>query len=100
MLRLNYIIKLVNKQTHQLYYKIFSGIVIHIHVTPYQIQDDRRPWIKKEEKSFHDILCQLGAPVNRVVHFVNTPPNLFMHFDVLITFKQVAADAKSTNDLI
>lgn len=68
-------------------------------MTPYQIQDDRRPWIKKEEKSFYDLLCQLEAPVTRVVHFANIPPNLFLHFDVLTAFWQVETEATSNNDL-
>lgn len=67
---------------------ICLGIHVHIHVTPYQIQDDRRPWIKKEEKVFSDLLSRLGAPVHRVVHFGNVPPNLFLHFDVLTAFTQ------------
>ena len=37
------------------------GINIHVHVTPYQIQDDHRPWIRKEEKAFTDLLKRLGA---------------------------------------
>lgn len=64
------------------------GIRIHIHVTPYQIQDDRRPWIKKEEKTFSDILVKLRATVDRRVHFDNLPPSLLSHFDVLKEFSK------------
>ncbi|KAF5282990.1 hypothetical protein FQA39_LY04861 [Lamprigera yunnana] len=41
------------------------GIRVHIHVTPYQISDERRPWLKKEEKTFSELLQKLGAPVSR-----------------------------------
>ncbi|KAK5650683.1 hypothetical protein RI129_001712 [Pyrocoelia pectoralis] len=63
------------------------GIRVHIHLTPYQINDERRPWVRKEEKAFSDLLQQLGASVNRVVHFENVFPNLLMHFDVINVFR-------------
>lgn len=63
-----------------------------MHVTPYQIQDDRRPWIKKEEKTFSDTLLKLGAEVHREVHFANSPPNLFLHFDLIGVFYKEEAD--------
>ncbi|CAD7083822.1 unnamed protein product [Hermetia illucens] len=64
------------------------GINIHVHVTPYQVQDDRRPWIRKEEKIFTDMLRRLGAPVTRQLHFDSTAANLFTHFEVLQAFCQ------------
>nr|CAD7430402.1 unnamed protein product [Timema monikensis] len=64
------------------------GIGIHIHVTPYQVQDERRPWIRKEEKAFGDLLRRLGAPVNRTLHFENQVASLYTHFEVLTVFKQ------------
>uniref|UniRef100_A0A1A9V1X8 Uncharacterized protein n=1 Tax=Glossina austeni TaxID=7395 RepID=A0A1A9V1X8_GLOAU len=39
------------------------GMNIHVHLTPYQVQDDRRPWIRKEEKIFTDLLRRLGANI-------------------------------------
>ncbi|CAB0001248.1 unnamed protein product [Nesidiocoris tenuis] len=63
------------------------GVTVHIHVTPYQINDDRRPWIRKEEKAFSDWLKKLGAPVNRTVHFENLSPSLKSHLEVLDVFK-------------
>lgn len=62
------------------------GTRVHVHVTPYQIQDDRRPWIRKEEKTFFDTLTKLGAEVYREVHFADSPPNLYLHFDVINVF--------------
>lgn len=70
------------------------AIRVHVHVTPYQINDERRPWIRKEEKMFSDLLQRLGAPVNRVVHFENVFPNLLMHFDVLTTFRHSGGSSK------
>ncbi|KAK7789408.1 hypothetical protein R5R35_010268 [Gryllus longicercus] len=67
------------------------NIGIHIHVTPYQINDDRRPWIRKEEKAFGDLLRRLGAPVHRVVHFENQVSSLCTHFEVLSVFHQAEA---------
>lgn len=67
------------------------GIGVHIHVTPYQINDDRRPWIRKEEKVFGDLLRRLGAPVERTVHFENEVASLCTHFEVLSVFRQSSA---------
>ncbi|KAG8239598.1 hypothetical protein J437_LFUL017985 [Ladona fulva] len=63
------------------------GIGIHIHVTPYQVQDERRPWIRKEEKTFGELLRRLGAPVSRTLHFESQPPTLYTHFEVLAVFR-------------
>lgn len=62
------------------------GINTHIHVSPYQIQDERRPWIKKEEKIFYSTLMKLNAPVQRSVHFSDMPPSILQHFRILNEF--------------
>lgn len=67
-----------------------AGIGIHIHVTPYQVHDERRPWIRKEEKTFGDLLRRLGAPVQRTLHFENQVASLYTHFEVLNAFRQAA----------
>ncbi|XP_054266057.1 mitochondrial protein C2orf69 homolog isoform X2 [Macrosteles quadrilineatus] len=64
------------------------GIRSHIHVTPYQINDDRRPWIRKEEKMFSDLLHKMGAAVERTVHFENQVPSLETHFTLITEFKK------------
>lgn len=64
------------------------NINIHVHVTPYQVQDERRPWIRKEEKTFTDLLRRLGAPLTRCLHFDTSVANLFTHFEVLQVFRQ------------
>jgi hypothetical protein len=66
----------------------FAGINIHVHVTPYQVQDDHRPWIRKEEKAFTDLLKRLGASLTRHLHSTDSNvSNLFTHFDVLQNFR-------------
>lgn len=67
---------------------IFAGISIHVHVTPYQVQDDHRPWIRKEEKAFTDLLKRLGCTLTRHLHSSeSTCSNLFTHFEVLENFR-------------
>lgn len=61
---------------------------IHVHLTPYQVQDDRRPWIRKEEKIFTDMLRRLGAPITRHLHYDSQTANLMTHFEVLQAFCQ------------
>ncbi|XP_050069052.1 mitochondrial protein C2orf69 homolog [Anopheles maculipalpis] len=64
-------------------------INVHVHVTPYQIQDDHRPWIRKEEKAFTDLLKRLGAAFDRHLYPSEAnSTNLYTHFDVLNRFRQ------------
>ncbi|XP_053678036.1 mitochondrial protein C2orf69 homolog [Anopheles nili] len=64
-------------------------INVHVHVTPYQIQDDHRPWIRKEEKAFTDLLKRLGAAFDRTLYPSEAnSTNLYTHFDVLNRFRQ------------
>uniref|UniRef100_A0A1I8PM39 Uncharacterized protein n=1 Tax=Stomoxys calcitrans TaxID=35570 RepID=A0A1I8PM39_STOCA len=64
------------------------AINIHVHLTPYQVQDDRRPWIRKEEKIFTDLLRRLGAQITRHLHYDSQTANLMTHFEVLQAFCQ------------
>lgn len=64
------------------------NVSIHVHVTPYQVLDDRRPWIRRDEKAFTDLLKRLGANLTRVLHFDSGTTNLFTHFEVLEVFRQ------------
>ncbi|KAI9559581.1 hypothetical protein GHT06_013586 [Daphnia sinensis] len=61
-------------------------IMVDIHVTPYQINDDRRPWIGKEEKQFYTTLKKMGITLFRKVHFAEEPPSLQNHFLLLKLF--------------
>ncbi|CAL4079504.1 unnamed protein product, partial [Meganyctiphanes norvegica] len=61
-------------------------IKIYIHVTPYQVQDDQRPWIRRESKAFFDILRRNGALVSYKLHFQEEIPSLYAHFRLLKEF--------------
>ncbi|XP_049870547.1 mitochondrial protein C2orf69 homolog [Pectinophora gossypiella] len=70
------------------------NVNIYIHVSPYQVQDEGRPWIGREEKAFTALLRKLGAKVQRYLHSeVGAPHNLHMHFDVLGNFKRLQDSA-------
>jgi hypothetical protein len=58
-------------------------------VTPYQISDDRRPWIGKEEKRFSSFLAREmeKEKFRRKVYFENDDPCLENHFSILGTFE-------------
>lgn len=64
------------------------NIKIHIHVSPYQVQDESRPWIGREERTFTNLLRILGAKVVRHLHATGSiaQPSLTMHFGVLANF--------------
>jgi Uncharacterised protein family UPF0565 len=61
---------------------------VDVRVTPYQICDDRRPWIGKEEKKFSSVLSREMAKdrFRRRVFFEEDEPCLESHFKVLETF--------------
>ncbi|XP_023941004.2 mitochondrial protein C2orf69 [Bicyclus anynana] len=62
---------------------------IFVHVSPYQVQDEGRPWIGREEKAFTGLLNKLGAKVHRYLHTQSDAPHsLHMHFDVLALFRR------------
>jgi Uncharacterised protein family UPF0565 len=60
------------------------GIAVHVHVTPYQVQDDHRPWLRKEEKQFTDLLKKLGCTgMSRTLHSGDSNmSNLFTHVSI------------------
>ncbi|XP_075975976.1 mitochondrial protein C2orf69 homolog isoform X2 [Anticarsia gemmatalis] len=67
------------------------NVNVYIHVSPYQVQDEGRPWIGREEKAFTGLLKKLGAKVNRYLH-EHVPCRsytLHMHFEVLADFKRM-----------
>ncbi|CAB3235183.1 unnamed protein product [Arctia plantaginis] len=66
------------------------NVNIFIHVSPYQVQDEGRPWIGREEKAFTGLLKKLGAKVNRYLHNnKGMSHTLHMHFEVLGGFKRL-----------
>ncbi|XP_052862175.1 mitochondrial protein C2orf69 homolog [Anopheles cruzii] len=79
------------------------SINIHAHVTPYQIQDEHRPWIRKEEKAFCDMLTRLGAAYHRSAYMSEAnSTNLYTHFDVLTRFRmhQISVFSLQMNQLL
>ena len=64
------------------------GIHIHVHVTPYQIKDITRPYIKAEYKRFIEKLHKLKVPVTNIRHFEDEERNIEAHFEVLKVFKE------------
>ena len=69
-----------------------TGIRLHVHMTPYQLNDSRRPYIRREEKIFTEILSRLGATLSRHVHFEKEAPSLDIHFQVIAQFGLVTPE--------
>ncbi|KAL4708176.1 hypothetical protein ACJJTC_002368 [Scirpophaga incertulas] len=59
---------------------------IQVHVSPYQVHDEGRPWIGREEKAFTALLKKLGAKINRRLHTTPGVQSLYTHFNVLNCF--------------
>ncbi|KAM9736497.1 mitochondrial protein C2orf69 homolog [Dama dama] len=59
-----------------------TGIIVHTHVTPYQVHDPMRSWIGKEHKKFVQILGDFGMQVTSQIHFANDAPSIENHFRV------------------
>ena len=67
-----------------------TNIYIEVKVTPYQVKDNRRPWIGQEEKRFRNILgnkLQLYKRnrLKRDLYFENQEANIDNHFKILTT---------------
>uniref|UniRef100_A0A915HV79 Uncharacterized protein n=1 Tax=Romanomermis culicivorax TaxID=13658 RepID=A0A915HV79_ROMCU len=70
--------------------EVFSDkrVKVHVHMTPYQLQDRRRPYINREEKIFSTILKEvLGKRFERNVHFENEYGDIDLHFRILEEFQ-------------
>ena len=59
---------------------------IRVHVTPYQVHDERRRWIGQEHEKFVENLRRHGVNVFDTIHFVDEERCLEKHFDVLRVF--------------
>jgi len=67
-----------------------TNIYIEVKVTPYQVKDNRRPWIGQEEKRFRNILgnkLQLYKRnrLKRDLYFEDEEANIDNHFKILTT---------------
>ncbi len=59
---------------------------VHVHVTPQQVCDPNRVWIREEEREFVDKLRYYGASVSELIHFEQEERSLENHFRVLNNF--------------
>ena len=59
---------------------------VHVHVTPYQMKDDFRKWIGKEEKMFVKKLKKMQMNIEEKVHFATVERSLLNHFLLLEQF--------------
>ena len=62
------------------------GAELYIHVTPQQVSDPLRVWIREEHTIFLEELKKLGAKVYDKLHFSDQPRCLENHFKVLNEF--------------
>ena len=67
-----------------------TNINIEVKVTPYQVQDNRRPWIGKEEKRFRNILGNKfdlisSNRLTRSLYFAEEEANIENHLKILTT---------------
>lgn len=63
------------------------GIRVSLRVTPYQVEDTRRPWIKQEEKIFHRLLRDSGVEVHRKLYFEDQESSILNHFNIISTLE-------------
>ena len=64
-----------------------QNIEVHVHVTPQQVCDPNRCWIREEEREFVDRLRYYGTTVTEVLHFEHEERSLENHFRVLNQFQ-------------
>ncbi|GAB1605608.1 hypothetical protein Ahia01_000842900, partial [Argonauta hians] len=63
-----------------------SGIKVSVHVTPYQMEDASRRWIRHEEKDFVGNLRKFHAKVKEKLYFASLPRSIENHFLLLEEF--------------
>ena len=64
-----------------------TNVRVHVHVTPYQVNDAMRPWKGKEYKKFLSALRRLKINVTNTVHFEDEQGSIENHFQILYDFK-------------
>ena len=62
-------------------------IRVQVDVTPQQVRDSSREWIRQEEEEFVARLREFGASVMETLHFEQEEKSLEYHFQVLREFK-------------
>jgi len=64
-----------------------TKIHLDVHVTPYQVADPMRKWIRLEHKRFVEKVQKLGMSINSVKHYEGQERNIEMHFGILTSFR-------------
>ncbi|GLI69052.1 hypothetical protein VaNZ11_013594, partial [Volvox africanus] len=59
------------------------ALVVHLHGTPRQWADRRRPWIAQERDRFLGLLGEFGVPAFLHHYFEGQMPSLRQHFDLI-----------------
>ncbi|XP_053975763.1 mitochondrial protein C2orf69 homolog isoform X1 [Hylaeus volcanicus] len=72
-------------------------IDVNVHVTPYQVQDPYRQWIRQEERQFCALLMSMNVPVKRTLHFADKPRSLENHFKILTVVGDHTAEYRATD---
>jgi len=67
-------------------HKSLVGMSIRSHVTPYQVKDESRPWIGKEQKRFIAGLTKYNVTFTNSLHFTDEKRSLENHFRILQAF--------------
>ena len=63
-----------------------KAMKLHVHVTPYQMDDRNRPQIKRHKLKFCEIVTSLGMALDDKTHFQNQKRSIETHFGVLTAF--------------
>ena len=59
---------------------------VSVHVTPYQMNDARRPHIGRQKTTFCQLVGEAGMSLEDRTHFVDQKRTIELHFDVLTQF--------------
>ncbi|TRY64364.1 hypothetical protein TCAL_11725 [Tigriopus californicus] len=72
-------------QKDYLEHMVLRKYKVEVRVTPYQVNDGLRPWIKQEEKRFSGFLGRSGLTFRRAKYFEEEAPSIANHFRILHT---------------
>lgn len=72
-------------QKEFLEHMVLRNYKVEVRVTPYQVNDGLRPWIKQEEKRFSGFLGRSSLDFVRSKYFEDEPPSIINHFKILNT---------------
>ena len=65
---------------------MFKHIKFSIHVTPYQVRDEHRPWKGEAKARFIELLQQNNLDFNDTLYFEDELATIDIHFKILICF--------------